>query len=206
MPECRKARGKRYPLRTVLTIAVAARLAGYRGVTAFAQFAALLSQEQLEMVAAVEHGTGMVLRQVEVEEKSNETPAVRELSGGLDVTGRIVTMDAMHAQHETARSLLGQGADYVVTAVKDNQETIRDDLRAIDFASVPSHETVEKGHGHVEREREILKTGERSVEVSWCLTSLGPERAGPKELLGLVRNHWTLARKSHQVQDCIAAR
>ena len=31
---------------------VAARLAGYRGATAFAQFAALLSQEQLEAVGA----------------------------------------------------------------------------------------------------------------------------------------------------------
>ena len=192
----------------MLTIAVAARLAGYRGVTAFAQFAALLSQEQLEtveafhspsrkrytapsittfhniladlppetlddaighwtaqqagadtplamdgkdirgasrqtedgrrmMVAAVEHGTGLVLRQVEVEDKSNEIPAVRALSGSLDVTGRIVTMDAMHAQHETARSLLGRRADYVVTAVKDNQETIHDDLKAIDFTGAP---------------------------------------------------------------------
>ena len=47
VPECRHARGKRYPLKTVLAVAVAARLAGYRGATAFAQFAALLSQEQL---------------------------------------------------------------------------------------------------------------------------------------------------------------
>ncbi len=52
VPECRHARGKRYPLNTVLTLAVAARLAGYRGVTAFAQFATLLSQEQLEAVGA----------------------------------------------------------------------------------------------------------------------------------------------------------
>ncbi|MDE0034168.1 MAG: transposase family protein [Deltaproteobacteria bacterium] len=43
--ECRHARGKRYPLKTVLAIAVAARLAGYRGANAFAQFAALLNQE-----------------------------------------------------------------------------------------------------------------------------------------------------------------
>ena len=42
VPECRGARGKRYPLNTVLALAVAARLAGYRGVSAFAQFAALL--------------------------------------------------------------------------------------------------------------------------------------------------------------------
>ena len=31
VPECRRDRGKRYPLNTVLAIAVAARLAGYRG-------------------------------------------------------------------------------------------------------------------------------------------------------------------------------
>ena len=68
------------------------------------------------MVAAVEHKTGMVLGQVEVDAKSNEIPAVRELSSNLDLTGRIVTMDAMHAQHETARSLLGRRADYVLSA------------------------------------------------------------------------------------------
>ncbi len=40
--EYRHARGKRYSLRSVLVLAVAARLAGYRGVTACAQFAGLL--------------------------------------------------------------------------------------------------------------------------------------------------------------------
>ena len=52
VPEYRHARGKRYALNTILTLAVAARLAGYRGVNAFAQFAALLSQEQLKAVGA----------------------------------------------------------------------------------------------------------------------------------------------------------
>ncbi len=46
VPEYRHARGKRYELRCVLTLAVAARLCGYRGVTACAQFAALLDQGQ----------------------------------------------------------------------------------------------------------------------------------------------------------------
>ena len=53
----------------------------------------------------------------------------------------------------------------------------------------------------IEREREILKTGERSVEVTWCLTSLGPERAGPEELLELVRNHWVIENRVHYVRD-----
>ena len=90
---------------------------------------------------------GMVLGQVEVDSKSNEIPAVRELSSSLDLAGRIVTVDAMHAQHETARCLLGRRADYVISAIKDNQETILEDLKAIDFSDAPWHETVDKGHG-----------------------------------------------------------
>ena len=45
------------------------------------------------MVAALEHGSGLVLGQVEVDSKSNEIPAVRALSGGLDLAGRIVTVE-----------------------------------------------------------------------------------------------------------------
>ena len=105
------------------------------------------------MVAALEHNTGMVLAQVEVDRKSNEIPPVRELSTRLDLAGRIVTLDAMHAQHETARCLLGRRADYVLSAVKDNQETILDDLKAIDFSDAPWHETLDKGHGRIERRR-----------------------------------------------------
>ena len=53
----------------------------------------------------------------------------------------------------------------------------------------------------IEREREILKTGKRSIEVTWSLTSLGAERAGPEELLDLVRNHWHIENRLHYVRD-----
>ena len=127
--------------------------------------------------------------------------------------------------------MLGRRADYVVSAVKDNQKTILEDLKAIDFSDAPWHETVDKGHGRIERrrcavvdlcgaqwegyanlhgrrqalrigrEREILNTGKRSVEVTWSLISLGAERAGPKELLDLVRNHWHIENRLHYVRD-----
>ena len=45
------------------------------------------------MVAAVEHKTGIVLGQTEVDAGSNEIPAVRELSSRLDLAGRVVTLD-----------------------------------------------------------------------------------------------------------------
>ena len=51
--EFRKPRGKRYPLATLLPMAVAARLAGYRGVTALChEFASRLTQKQLAALRA----------------------------------------------------------------------------------------------------------------------------------------------------------
>lgn len=56
-----------------------------------------------------------------VAEKSNEIPAVRKLCARLDLDGRLVSLDALHTQRETARHLvLEAGADYLLT-VKGNQ-------------------------------------------------------------------------------------
>ena len=184
------------------------------------------------MVAAVEHGTGLVLGQKEIDDKTNETPVVRDLSSGLDLAGRTVTLDAMHAQHDTARCLLDKcHADYVVTAIKDNQPTMLDDLRAIDWSAAPWHETLDKAHGRIERrrcatvdlsnpawdgyadlygrrqavrierERELVKAATTSIEVTYCLTSLGAERASPQQVLALVGNHWHIENRLHYVRD-----
>ena len=73
------------------------------------------------LVAAVEQGSGLVPGQLEIDRKTNEIPALRELAGGLDLRRRVVTADALHAQRETACCLLDDcGADYLITAVKDN--------------------------------------------------------------------------------------
>ena len=323
LPEYRHARGKRYSLRTVLALAVAARLCGYRGVTACAQFAALLSQSQRQAVecfyspsrgcytspaittfhnilatlepqtleeavrawarqqsaqvqsqqaatdshraatggpagrpgvsldgkdvrgasrqsehgrrmllAALEHGSGVVLGQLEIASKTNEIPAFRELAKELDLAGRVVTGDALHAQQETARCLLEEcGADYLITAVKGNQPTMLQDLQEMDFSACPLVETLDKQHGRierrrywvkdisasewddyaalygrqqairVERQREHVKTGKTSCEVSYALTSLGPQQATPEQLAALLRNHWEIENRLHYVRD-----
>ena len=68
----------------------------------------------------------------------------RDLLAGVDLAGRIVTADAMHTQTETARLIVGGGADYLLTA-KDNQTEMLDDIRAIDWAraaaAAPSNST-----------------------------------------------------------------
>ena len=60
--------------------------------------------------------------------KSNEIPAARELLEKIDVKGKTVVFDALHTQHETARSVVFEGGgDYVFT-VKDNQEGLNKEV------------------------------------------------------------------------------
>lgn len=61
-----------------------------------------------------------------VDTKTNEIPVAQEvLIPQLDSVGRLVSLDALHTQDETARRVVLEGAgDYVFT-VKDNQPTLR---------------------------------------------------------------------------------
>src|SRR2546429_1828045 len=73
------------------------------------------------LLACLDHGTGVVLGQVQVGAKTNEITmftALLDQSG--DLSGVLVTADALHAQREHATWLHGHGAHYLVT-VKGNQ-------------------------------------------------------------------------------------
>jgi hypothetical protein len=64
-------------------------------------------------------------------DKTNEIPVARELFKKMDLEGRMVSLDALHTQDETARALvLEHGADYLLT-VKDNQSTIHRNIEKI---------------------------------------------------------------------------
>lgn len=88
------------------------------------------------LVAALAHGSGTVLGQVAVADKSNEIPAARELLALLDLNGVVVTMDAMHTRHETAAQITGAGGGYVFT-VKANQKHLRRLVKALPWALRP---------------------------------------------------------------------
>lgn len=54
--------------------------------------------------------------------KENEIPAARRLLERLSLSGRLVSLDALHTQHATAAQIvLGNGADYLFT-LKANQD------------------------------------------------------------------------------------
>ena len=77
----------------------------------------------IHMVSAWASANRLVLGQLKVEEKSNEITAIPTLLHLLDLTGAVVTIDAMGCQKEIAKTITEQGADYVL-ALKDNHPTL----------------------------------------------------------------------------------
>jgi predicted transposase YbfD/YdcC len=51
------------------------------------------------------------------------------------------------------------------------------------------------------RDRANLADESSSIETSYFITSLAPDRAGPKELAELVRGHWGIENRIHWVRD-----
>lgn len=101
---------------------------------------------------------GLSLGQVACAEKSNEITAIPELLRLVDISGAIITIDAMGTQKAIAEQIVEGDADYVL-ALKGNQETLHqavidyiEEQSKNDFADVNArrHRTQETGHGRDE--------------------------------------------------------
>ncbi len=76
---------------------------------------------QVQLLAALRHDTGMVIGQANVEnDKTNEIVTFPGLIDQLDLTGRVVTADALHTQKNAATLVAGKGGHFVL-GVKQNQ-------------------------------------------------------------------------------------
>lgn len=129
------------------------------GKTARRSHDAPAGKEAIHLVNAWATANRLVLGQAKVDAKSNEITAIPELLRLLDVSGCIVTIDAMGCQREIAQQITEAGADYVL-AVKENQGRLHEDVRdlfagaqALGFDGIPHEhcETLGKGHGRIER-------------------------------------------------------
>ena len=135
-------------------------------------------KEAIHMVSARATENSLVLGQARTDAKSNEITAIPELLRLPEVSGCIVSIDAMGCRKEIARTILERGADYVL-AVKGNQGRLYGDLRDLfegaeesGYEGVPHAwaTTLNKGHGRIER-RECRTTGDRSCPE--CLSTAG---------------------------------
>jgi predicted transposase YbfD/YdcC len=113
-----------------------------------------LGKDAIEVVSVWATENDLVLAQDKIEETTNEITAIPDLLHLLDLEECVVSVDAIGCQTEIAETILRQGADYVL-AVKDNQETLREDVQAAfehrgPFNWPDYHKTVNKGHGRIE--------------------------------------------------------
>jgi len=69
----------------------------------------------------------MVLGQVKLSEKSNETTAIPKLLELITIKGSTIIIDGMGCQQEIASKIIEKQADYIL-AVKENQKQLYQDI------------------------------------------------------------------------------
>jgi predicted transposase YbfD/YdcC len=128
------------------------------GKTLRRSFDAASGKSALHLVSAWATASRLSLGQVAVDAKSNEIKAIPKLLEILELSGCLVTIDAIACQTEIAERIVAAGADYVL-AVKKNQPKLSDEVSWFfltkfveDFAGVrvSRHTTTDKGHGREE--------------------------------------------------------
>jgi predicted transposase YbfD/YdcC len=132
------------------------------------------AQAAVHMVSAWATHNRVVLGQLKTEEKSNEITAIPEFLNVLDVSGCIVTIDAMGCQKAIAEQIVEQEAEYVL-ALQQNHGTL--------YAAVVEQFEAAR---HTAREASPLQTYETEEQ-----------RHGRGE----IRRHWTLSTPLDLVQQ-----
>ncbi len=124
-------------------------------------------QSAIVMVSAWATTNRLVLGQVKVDEKSNEITAIPELLKVLELSGCIVTIDAIGCQKEIVKLITQQNADYVIT-LKKNQSNLYGEVEKLFQSAIGTgfegieysgYQTEEVGHGRHEIRNYLMLSG-----------------------------------------------
>jgi predicted transposase YbfD/YdcC len=193
-----------------------------------------VTQPGRHLLAVIDQQSRVVLGQVGVEGKTTEITAFAPLLDTLtciDLTGVVITADALHTQRDHVQDLHERGAHWVLS-VKGNQPRLRHQLAQIPWREVePAHRSAETTHGRREiRTLKVLtiaagiefpharqaiqvtrktrpisaRTGRRGkwrTETVYAITDLEPHQARPDELAAWIRGHWQIENALHWVRD-----
>ncbi|MCO5221856.1 MAG: ISAs1 family transposase [Thermomicrobiales bacterium] len=192
-------------------------------------------QTALHLISAWATESGLALGQWVVPDHTNEITALPTVLEAVVVPGTVITLDAMGCQREVAETIVTQGGAYVL-ALKGNQNQLHADVRdffvdglATGFAApIDQAETVEKGHGRIEKrvcwaseDANLLRyldpderwAGMRSVAMVQAERRIGNDRsverryylsslpADALRLNRIVRTHWQIENQLHWVLD-----
>jgi predicted transposase YbfD/YdcC len=183
------------------------------------------------LFAAFDHRYGVVLAQTQVEAKTNEITVFAPLLDRIDITGTVITADALHTQDRHASYLHERGAHYVFI-VKGNRPAPHAQLAGLPWQDIPvaaGHR--QKGHGRIEsralkltavetgiafpharlaaqitRQRRpnptrVTTSGGWHTETVYAVTDLGFGDIRANHLTAIIQDHWSIENKLHWIRD-----
>ena len=127
-------------------------------------------KKAIHMVSAWASANQVVLGQLKTKDKSNEITAIPRLLRLLDISGCIVTIDAMGTQKKIAKTIIKNDGDYVL-ALKENHKTLYNDVTLFfkemermesEGFTFDKDKTVNGGHGRIETRKHFM-----SSDISW---------------------------------------
>ena len=131
------------------------------GKTLRRSFDSASDRPALHLVSAWAAENRLVLGEIPVDDRSNEITAVPKLLELLELSGAIITIDAMGCQKEIAEKARERGADYVL-AVKDNQPHLHEDLSDHFDKVLEDEETLPRTQRHATKEKNRGRREERT--------------------------------------------
>lgn len=108
----------------------------------------------LHLVSAWASKNKIMLGQIKTEDKSNEITAIPKLLDAIDVQGSVITIDAMGCQQKIASKIIKRQAHYVL-ALKENQKTLYDSVKAVFTKAEESKEKQYKKMLHLRRVKKV---------------------------------------------------
>ena len=119
--------------------------------------------DPLHIVSAWVREDGISLGQIKVKGKSNEITAIPRLIEELELTGSVVTIDAMGCQQAIAKSIIENEANYML-AVKGNQPTLHEDI--VEYFAWAQRDTIEQRQVQVYETEEYTHGRKTTWKVS----------------------------------------
>lgn len=180
----------------------------------------------VHLLAGISHSTGIVTgHQQLVPTGTSEIAWLAPLLDPIDLTGVVVTADALHAIRAHAIYLTGRDGHYLFTVKKDRHR-LHDVLHALDWLQAQVHTTRDTAHGRIEhrtlqvlpapdnlnfpggaqvfrisRQRTDRTSGTHQSHTWVGVTSLPAHQADPAQIARLLRGHWQIENRLHWVRD-----
>ena len=120
----------------------------------------------LQILTAYLTESSIVIGQEAIHNKTNEIPVFQAMLDLLDITGKIITADAMHCQTKTCEKIIKSGGNYVF-GLKENQKNMFDDVvlyinSGLHKENISIASTLEKSRGRIEK-----RICRKVEDISW---------------------------------------